>query len=252
VATWTLHGERSTPRSPEAARTEHCPLARRDPGRRRADPSLRLRGAGQGEEGHLRRDQHGRGHADDLVMELFCEGFWPGHPLGRPHPRTKKSVSGLRREHLAAYFSHGPTRAAKHRDRAAGHLEHGRVGELVRRSFLGASPRAPSRSGAAERRDGRERRRSRARRKELEQVHLCLGTVPCRQDHPDATRATCSTPCSWLDVVRALSERCARNAARLLDLLGHHLVLRCGPPASMPRGETSLESLREVIRLTLE
>ena len=21
---------------------------------------------------------------DDLVMEMFTEGFWPGHPLGRP------------------------------------------------------------------------------------------------------------------------------------------------------------------------
>ena len=35
---------------------------------------------------------------DDLVMELFCEAFWPGHPLGRPILGTKKSVARFRRE----------------------------------------------------------------------------------------------------------------------------------------------------------
>src|SRR5512144_2657219 len=41
---------------------------------------------------------------DDLVMELFCEAFWPKHPLGRPILGTKRSVASFDREDLAAYF----------------------------------------------------------------------------------------------------------------------------------------------------
>ena len=32
---------------------------------------------------------------DDLVHELFCEGFWPDHPLGRPILGLPASVSAL-------------------------------------------------------------------------------------------------------------------------------------------------------------
>ena len=32
---------------------------------------------------------------DDLVMELFCEAFWPDHPLGRPILGTKRTVGRL-------------------------------------------------------------------------------------------------------------------------------------------------------------
>ena len=32
---------------------------------------------------------------DDLVMELFCEAFWPDHPLGLPILGTKRGVSAV-------------------------------------------------------------------------------------------------------------------------------------------------------------
>src|SRR5215204_6719512 len=42
---------------------------------------------------------------DDLVHELFAEGFWSNHPLGRPILGTPASVSALDRATLKQYFS---------------------------------------------------------------------------------------------------------------------------------------------------
>ena len=39
---------------------------------------------------------------DDLVHEIFAEGFWSGHPLGRPILGTPASVSALNRTTLKA------------------------------------------------------------------------------------------------------------------------------------------------------
>ena len=72
---------------------------------------------------------------DDLVMEVFAEAFWPGHPLGRPI-RTKRTVGRFRREDLASYFAR-VYRPANILIVAAGHLEHGSVLSLVSRPRLG-------------------------------------------------------------------------------------------------------------------
>src|SRR5512139_2879037 len=73
---------------------------------------------------------------DDLVMEVFAEAFWPGHPLGRPILGTKRTVGRFRREDLASYFSR-VYHPANILIVAAGHLEHGRVAGLVGRHFAG-------------------------------------------------------------------------------------------------------------------
>jgi predicted Zn-dependent peptidase len=118
---------------------------------------------------------------DDLVMELFTEAFWPDHPLGRPILGTKASLATFDQGDLAAFF----------RDvyipgnlliSVAGHIEHDHVLELVEQHFgalsgLGtpavASPPKPAASVVL---------RS---KRELEQVHVCLGTPAYHQAHPD-------------------------------------------------------------------
>src|SRR5215216_4759702 len=42
---------------------------------------------------------------DDLVHELFAEGFWNNHPLGRPILGTPASVSALDQKTLRQYFA---------------------------------------------------------------------------------------------------------------------------------------------------
>jgi predicted Zn-dependent peptidase len=118
---------------------------------------------------------------DDLVMELFTASFWPDHPLGRPILGTKRSVERFRREHLAAFF-----RDVYHPGNiviaAAGHLEHPRVAALVAQHFGGLTQGGPRANGKPPRPAARIVTRS---KRELEQVHVCLGTPAYHQAHQD-------------------------------------------------------------------
>ena len=42
---------------------------------------------------------------DDLVHELFTQGFWENHPLGRPILGTKETVESFNADSLRAYFT---------------------------------------------------------------------------------------------------------------------------------------------------
>ncbi len=116
---------------------------------------------------------------DDWVHDLFSESFWPDHPLGRPIQGTAPVLESLKREDLVRFF-----------DRyfwpegliisAAGALDHDRLVRLVQEHFVldrTAPPPEPLPPPAA-------RKSVAIRRKNLEQVHVCLGTVGIPQTHP--------------------------------------------------------------------
>jgi predicted Zn-dependent peptidase len=116
---------------------------------------------------------------DDLVVELWSEAFWPDHPLGRPILGTKRSVNSISRDRLRAFFRE-TYRAGNLLVAAAGHFEHERVVDLVRQRFgdlgdggLATPPLPPQPRGGIVVRS----------KKELEQIHLCLGTPAYSQTH---------------------------------------------------------------------
>jgi predicted Zn-dependent peptidase len=119
---------------------------------------------------------------DDLVMELFTEAFWPDHPLGRPILGTRRSVGGFDRDELLDFFRQ-VYKPANVLIAAAGHLDHEATSRLVRRHF-GELPAGGNggRAAAAPTPAARIVTRS---KKELEQVHLCLGTSAYPQGHED-------------------------------------------------------------------
>ena len=184
---------------------------------------------------------------DDLVMELFTQAYWPDHPLGRPILGTKRSVASFRREHLASFF-----RRVYHPGNiviaAAGNLEHGRTAELVRRHF-GAlrSGRTPS-NGHAPR--PRARIVTRAK-KELEQVHVCLGMRAYPQVHQDRY----GTYILNTVLGGSMSSRLFQNVREKRGLV---YSISSGVTAYSDAGllsvyaGTSLDSVDEVVRLTLE
>jgi predicted Zn-dependent peptidase len=108
---------------------------------------------------------------DDYVHELFNLAFWPDHPLSRPIAGTPATVSTLQRQHFLAFLD------ARYRpDRilvaAAGNVTHAELLEVAERHF-GAL------RGTAEPVDGgppAHRAGVSLHEKDLEQVHLCLGT----------------------------------------------------------------------------
>jgi predicted Zn-dependent peptidase len=184
---------------------------------------------------------------DDLVMELYTEAFWPRHPLGRPILGTKSSVSRFRRDELAGFFK-SVYRPGNIVIAAAGHLEHGATSRLVRRHFGELAPGGRSHNGGPPRPASRIVTRS---KKELEQVHLCLGTPAYPQAHEDRYGVYI------LNTVLggSMSSRLFQNVREKRGLV---YSISSGVSAYSDAGTmtiyagTSLDSVDEVVRLSLE
>ena len=117
---------------------------------------------------------------DDLVHELFTQGFWENHPLGRPILGTKETVESFNAELLRDYFKNVYT-AKNLIVSAVGNLEHERVRELVEEKFGSLiQPGEPALDQAP-----RVVPKILVRNKELEQSHLCLGVGSYPQNHDD-------------------------------------------------------------------
>ena len=117
---------------------------------------------------------------DDLVHELFTQGFWENHPLGRPILGTKETVESFNADLLRDYFRNVYT-AKNLIVSAVGNLEHARVHELVAEKFGSlVEPGEPAIDLAP-----RVSPKILVRNKELEQSHVCLGVGSYPQNHDD-------------------------------------------------------------------
>jgi predicted Zn-dependent peptidase len=117
---------------------------------------------------------------DDLVHEIFTQGFWENHPLGRPILGTRETVESFNETLLRDYFlgSYTPRNLIVS---AVGNLEHAKVRDLVAEKFGSlASVGEPPRENAP-----RVVPKVVIRRKDLEQSHICLGTSSYPQNHED-------------------------------------------------------------------
>ena len=117
---------------------------------------------------------------DDLVHEMFAESYWNGHPLGRPILGTPASVAALDGPTLQRYFADTYV-ASNFVVVAVGNIEHDHVKALIEARF--GSTRSEGRLVA----DGAPivAPSVQIRSKELEQSHVCLGTIGLPQNHPD-------------------------------------------------------------------
>ena len=108
---------------------------------------------------------------DDYVHELFNTAFWPGHPLARPIAGTPATVSALNRDHFLAFLD------ARYRpDRilitAAGNVTHEQLLAVAEQHFGGLAGTAVPVDGVPP----THRPGVTIHDKDLEQVHVCLGT----------------------------------------------------------------------------
>ena len=117
---------------------------------------------------------------DDLVHELFTQGFWENHPLGRPILGTRETVESFSAEVLREYFQQAYT-ARNLIVSAVGNVEHERVRELVEKGF-GSLPANGSVLGEHA---PQVVPKVLIRNKELEQSHLCVGVSSYPQNHDD-------------------------------------------------------------------
>ncbi len=117
---------------------------------------------------------------DDLVHEIFTQGFWDDHPLGRPILGTKETVESFTRGSLREYFR-GAYTASNLIISAVGNVEHARVRELVEQKFGNLSAEGEVLVEQAP----KVAPKIVIRNKELEQSHVCLGTGSYPQSHAD-------------------------------------------------------------------
>ncbi len=117
---------------------------------------------------------------DDLVHELFTQGFWEDHPLGRPILGTRDTVESFNVGLLRGYFANAYT-PRNLIVSAVGNLEHDRVRDLVARKFgsitVVGDPTIEEAPQVAP--------KVLIRNKELEQSHICLGSPSYPQSHDD-------------------------------------------------------------------
>jgi predicted Zn-dependent peptidase len=121
---------------------------------------------------------------DDYIHDLLAQKIWQGHPLGMPVIGTEESVAGLSREDIVAFRGQN-YRAQDIIIAAAGRVSHDELLALIAGQFDSISPgsKGPA-AGAPQYGKGVF-----TMEKELEQVHLCLGTRALAQNHPQRYEA---------------------------------------------------------------
>ena len=119
---------------------------------------------------------------DDLVHELFTQGFWENHALGRPILGTAGNRRVVRRRSAARRISPTPTRA-RNLIVSAGWQSRARARARARRAESSARS---TQAGEPHAEDApRVVPKTLVRNKELEQSHLCLGVSSYPQKHDD-------------------------------------------------------------------
>lgn len=115
---------------------------------------------------------------DDYVHDLFNRVCWGEHPLGYPILGTAEHVQSFSRDHIHRYFkqNYQPNRIVVC---AAGNVDHQEVVDRIGETF-GRIPKADT---SRERLKPQPISTMNISKRELEQVHFCLGTRGLQYNH---------------------------------------------------------------------
>ena len=118
---------------------------------------------------------------DDLICEIFTQNFWRNQPLGRPILGTRRTVSRLDRDTVVGFFRefYAPDQLVI---AAAGNVDHPHILDLVAKKFGHLENQSNGHDLAPAKTYGSISMRT---KKELEQVHICLGVPACSLTHAD-------------------------------------------------------------------
>ena len=117
---------------------------------------------------------------DDLIHDIFAERFWSGHPLGWSILGPAKNIKSMDRASVLKYFKDQYS-ARNIFITAAGGLSHSKVARLLKPAFGSLKKsEAPAQLMTPVAEPG-----VKLIKKDLEQVHMCLGVPAPPQSHPD-------------------------------------------------------------------
>ncbi|HUP66511.1 MAG TPA: pitrilysin family protein [Thermoanaerobaculia bacterium] len=155
---------------------------------------------------------------DDLVHEIFVGAFWGDHPLGRPILGTEDTVQALTRERILAHYSETfhPSNVIFC---ASGNVDPDFVLEFLERAF-------PPQGAAAELRQWSapvpRQNISLREKKELEQVHLCLGTEGFPQQREERYAAALFNTILGGGMSSRLFQRIREKEGLVYNVLSYH------------------------------
>ncbi len=117
---------------------------------------------------------------EDRVYDLYCESFWPRHPLGRPIQGTEASIGAMSRRTVSNFFRKAYVPANMVVSVA------GRIGKRNRQKILEAFEGLPNGGGVKQGSSPRFRPGLvTEHRKQMEQVHLLFGLPSLPSGHED-------------------------------------------------------------------
>ncbi|MDA8098420.1 MAG: pitrilysin family protein, partial [Nitrospiraceae bacterium] len=117
---------------------------------------------------------------DDYIHELFTGTVWQGNPLGRPILGTKETIKALKHKDVLAYIEQNYCPGDMVIS-VAGNFEHDRLIEILESAFGSLSRKGSSRQEAPP----EFRREILVKKKQLEQVQICLGCKGLHYSHDD-------------------------------------------------------------------
>jgi predicted Zn-dependent peptidase len=184
---------------------------------------------------------------DDLVHEIFVTSFWPDHPLGRPILGTEETVTKLERDQIVAHYSETfhPTNLIFC---ASGNVRLEQVLPFLEQSFP-VDNRTPIRrewSAPSPKQHVilREKR-------ELEQVHLCLGTRGFPQQVDERYAAAIFNTILGGGMSSRLFQRIREKEGLVYSVLSYHNGYLHGGYEAV-YAACAPKNLKRVLALTLE
>lgn len=116
---------------------------------------------------------------DDLIHDIFATAFWKRHPLGRPVLGNLQTVKSINRSDVVSYYKQLYTPHTVIIT-AAGNIQHKKLLKLLKPFEKMPHHQAMEKTTTPVSYHGVV-----LEQRNLEQVHLCLGTPSPRQAHPD-------------------------------------------------------------------
>ena len=184
---------------------------------------------------------------DDLVHEIFVTSFWPNHPLGRPILGTEETVNRLRRDDIRAHYEE-TFHPANMIFCASGNVRTEQIIPFLEKAFA---------------RDNRTKMRSDwsapqpnqhvilREKRELGQVHLCLGSRGFPQQGDERYAAAIFNAILGGGMSSRLFQRIREKEGLVYSVLSYHNGYLNGGYQAV-YAACAPKNLKRVLSLTLE
>ena len=183
---------------------------------------------------------------DDIIHDLLAQAVWPDNSLGHSILGTRESIRRLERKALLQYleqYYHGRKMVIS----VAGRFDHDRLIHLLNQSFGSLAPDGSSFSpptptycpGIT------------IRRKELEQVQLCLAVRGLPQSHPDRYALSALNAVLGASMSSRLFQEIREKRGLVYNIYSYIASFRDAGFLAVYAG-TDRDNVREVVRLVIE